>query len=289
MGNNMYGLNRKIIPAVFGLFLLLAGVPAMWAQSQTGGPPPDIQRITERGTLIVAMFSQDIPPFFMHDSEGRFYGLDVEIARDIAEKLGVELEFNREAQSFDEIIEIVMRNEADLAISWLSRTLQRSELVRYTKPYIVLHQGLLINRRKIKELTDKDYPLLTLNQPGAVIGVRSGTSYESYAESLFPEAEIRRFPDWDPDIVEAVYKGELTAGYHDEIEIKKYVMGRPEASIRAATAIIQDLTDPIAIAVPWNSYALLDWLNLYIEDYLEEWTADKLLRHYEESLRRNLE
>ncbi|MGM0423870.1 MAG: substrate-binding periplasmic protein [Thermodesulfobacteriota bacterium] len=246
--------------------------------------PPDIQRIKDRGKLVVAMFGQDIPPFFMHDEQGNFHGLDVKLARDIASRLGVDVEFNREAESFDEIINIVARKEADMGISWLSQTLERAEKVRFTEPYIVLRQGLLINRLQLAKLPQKDSVLQTLNHAQARIGVRSGTSYVDYAQNVFPQAQIQEYPDWAPYIVDAVFNGELVAGYHDEIEIKKYVVQRPEASIQASTAIIQDLTDPIAMAVPWDSPALLNWLNIYIQNHAGDWDADKLLQEYKDSL-----
>ncbi len=267
------------------MILSLLAVPVMTAYgSSYGSLPPDIQRIKDRGKLVVAMFHEDIPPFFMHDEQGRFYGLDVDLARDIADRLGVDVQFNRGAQSFDEIVEIVAAKEADVAISWLSRTLERAEKVRYTQPYIVLRQGLLINRLRLAELPKSQNPMQALNHPESRVGVRAGTSYVDFGHSIFPEAEIKEYPDWDPYIVEAVFQGELVAGYHDEIEIKKYVMQRPEASIQASTAIIKDLKDPIAMAVPWDSHALLDWLNIYIQEHARDWDADKVLQEYEESL-----
>ncbi len=275
---------EKIIPVLLAM-LMMAGMfcpePAAGEQSSL---PPDIQRIKDRGKLVVAMFKEDIPPFFMHNEQGRFYGLDVDLARDIADKLGVDLEFNRQAESFDQIIDTVASHEADVAISWLSQTLERAEKVRFTRPYIVLRQGLLINRLELAKLPQKGSALQTLNYVQARIGVRSGTSYVDYAQNFFPDAQIQQFPDWEPYIVDAVFQGELVAGYHDEIEIKKYIMKRPEASIKASTAIIQDLTDPIAMAVPWDSPVLLDWLNTYIQQQAGDWDADKLLQKYKDSL-----
>ena len=94
--------------------------------------PRDMQRIFDRGTLIVAMHAEDAPPFFMHDEKGRFYGLDVKLARDIGRRLGVKVAFNREAETYDGVIDIIKRREADIAISNLSSTLERSKRVCFT-------------------------------------------------------------------------------------------------------------------------------------------------------------
>ncbi|MEO1070035.1 MAG: hypothetical protein AAFW95_13100, partial [Cyanobacteria bacterium J06638_6] len=68
----------------------LAAVPAM---------PPDIEQILDRGKLIVAVLGQDNAPFFM-DREGQLSGLDLKLARSLAEQLGVSLEVTRSAQTF---------------------------------------------------------------------------------------------------------------------------------------------------------------------------------------------
>lgn len=247
--------------------------------------PPDIKRIKDRGEFVVAMYFNDIPPFFMHDENGNFYGLDVELAGDIAEKLGVKVRFDRRAKTFGEIVDIVVNKEADAAISLLSRTLKRAEKIRYTKPYIVLKQGLIINRLIFEKLTEKNSIIATLNQEQSVIAVKKGTSYVDFSHKIFPDAVIKEYPEWDPEIVDAVVSGEAAAGYHDEIEIKKYIISRPEAAIHATTAVIQDLNDPIAIAVPYDSNSLLDWLNLYIDQHVKNMNADSLLDKYKESLK----
>ncbi len=232
----------------------------------------------------MAMYYKDIPPFFMHDDQGNFYGLDVELARDIGKKLGVSVKFNRSARTFDQIVEIVASHEADVAISLLSRTLKRAEKVRYTSPYIILRQGLLINRLNLARLPEQKNIVQTLNQPEAVIGVKDGTSYVGFAQKLFPKATIRKYPEWNPGAVQAVISGRITAGYHDETEIKKYIITRPETAIQVTTAVIQDVTDPIAMALPWDSHALLDWLNIYIEQFTQKLNGDQLIEKYMKDL-----
>lgn len=247
--------------------------------------PPDIKRIKDRGEFVVAMYFNDIPPFFMHDENGNFYGLDVELARDIADKLGVKVRFDRKAKTFGEIVDMVVNHEADAAISLLSRTLKRAEKIRYTKPYIVLKQGLIINRLSFEKLTKNKSIINTLNQKQSVIAVKKGTSYVDFSHRIFPDAVIKEYPEWDPEIVDAVVSGEAAAGYDDEIEIKKYIISRPEAAIHVTTAVIEDLNDPIAIAVPYDSNSLLDWLNLYIDQHVKKITADTILDKYKKSLK----
>ena len=65
--------------------------------------PADIDKIKKRGKLIVAMTQQDNPPFFYGEGKN-VSGIDVDIARRVAALLEVEVEFNRDAQSFTEVV-----------------------------------------------------------------------------------------------------------------------------------------------------------------------------------------
>ena len=51
--------------------------------------PQEIQRIKARGKLVVARFEEDRPPFFYRNNNGELAGIDVSLARDIAQSLGV--------------------------------------------------------------------------------------------------------------------------------------------------------------------------------------------------------
>jgi ABC-type amino acid transport substrate-binding protein len=218
----------------------------------------------------------------MHDEDNRFYGLDVELAREIADELGVEVVFKRSAQTFGEIIDILVKQEADVAITLLSRTLNRSMRVRFTRPYLTLRQGLLVNRLKTASKRKNQELIEALNQPNVKIGVKYGTSYVDFAYNLFKQAMVVTYQEWDPDLIKAVLSGEIHAAFHDEIEIKKVIAGKPDIALKLQPVIMKDTKDPIAMAVPWDSQHLLSWLNLYIESANLDLDADKLLSKYAE-------
>lgn len=276
---------QKMYRKLFSI-ILLSVLSICCVQAEGQEYPPDIQRITDRGKLIVAMYVNDIPPFYMHDENGKFYGLDVELATDIAEKLGVEVEFKRDYKTFSEIVEGIVRHEADVAVTLLSRTLDRAKKVRFTRPYIILRQGLLISRIRIAQRERQLTLNEILNHPGSEIGVKAGTSYVAFAKQRFPLATIREYPEWDPDIISAVLKGEVIAAFHDEIEIKKVVIGKPETALHLQTVVLKDTEDSIAMAVPWDSTHLLSWLELYLETVNPDWTTDKLLKKYSKSVQK---
>lgn len=266
----------------------LAAANARQAESATGNIsiyPREMQNIINRGKVVFAMTKADQKPFFYVDEQtGIMVGLDVELAYEIANLLGVKAVFNRDAGSFDEVVLKVVNKEADIALSKLSRTLRRAELVRYTIPYIIFRQGLLFNRLELAKVsTEKNLPEFVKNFRGR-LGVIENSSYASYAAVNFPYANIRTYPSWG-ETVDALFAGEVLAAYRDEGEIQIVNTLRQDSSFLMKMVVLSDQQDPIAIAVAPDAPLLQEWLNLFLENYIaqhkKELTTQRLVeRHF---------
>ena len=267
------GLKLRIIFIITLVIILTA--PGVSSQDRH----PGIQLIKDKGKLVVAMVNADHPPFFMVNEKGELYGLDVKLGKDIAQELDVKVEFNRKAKTFDEVIAMVVRKEADVAISKLSKTLKRSEKVLFTTPYIVLRRGLLINRLKMAQTGDDGDPIEFITNLRGDIGVIAASSYVDFARCMFPKASIKEFGTWE-DVISALEKGSILAAFRDELEIKKIIRARPGISLKVQTVVFKDTKDPIAMAVSWDNPFLLYWLNEYLETRNFDLDADKLLSEY---------
>ncbi|MCG9966577.1 ABC transporter substrate-binding protein [Pelotomaculum terephthalicicum JT] len=244
--------------------------------------PPDIRRIKEKGRLTVAMFRQDRPPFFYNDDSGRLAGIDAALARDIARWLEVDVVFDRQAGSFDEVVDRVASGQADLAVSKLSVTLSRAQKVRYTQPYTVFKQALLVNRMALAALEAKHpdgEPLDLIINAAQKIGVRENTSYVEYGRNLFPHAEIISFTELE-ELIAAVQEGTVPAAFYDEFELRNAIDKNPSLSIYAKLFVIKDRVDPIAMAVAPEDGQLLAWLNLYLDIMKQDLQIDQQLAEY---------
>ena len=249
--------------------------------------PPDIQRILDRGKLVVAVLGKDNAPFFMGGAQSPT-GLDIKIAEGLADALGVELEFNRSATTFNDVVEQVYQLKADIAISKLSRTLSRAQRVRFSRPYVNMRQGLLINRVQIAQQADgSSSPVEAIRNFSGKVGVIKGSSYAGFLNQKFPGATVDEYPTWD-DVVEAVIRGDVQAAYRDELEVKKVILKNPDAALRLQTIALTDTKDPIAMAMPWDS----DHLRAFVDQYLDyqelDYTADMVLEEYADTLRADL-
>ena len=124
-----------------------------------------LDRILERGTLIVATDAA-WPPFEYMEGED-VVGADIEIASDIAESLGVELEVVNVA--FDSLSMYLENGEADLAIAAITVTEERQETMEFSEPYCDYCQYIVVKEddETVKSIDDL---------AGYTIGVHLGTT-----------------------------------------------------------------------------------------------------------------
>ncbi len=248
---------------------------------------PELACIKRRGTLVIGMLNHDVPPFIMEDSQGNLIGIDVEIAREMANELGVKVAFNRNASTFDEVVDMVANRQADLGISKLSITLARAERVKFSDPYVSLNKAVFVNRlalEKIRKNPEESIESL-MNRPSSSIGVEAGSSYVHYAKRIFPNANIIEFNSWDKDIVPKVLKGELLAAFRDEWAIRQSMYAAPKSYFENLSIIIKDEPDSLMIIVPWNSSQLLAWANQFLQVKNIKFTSDGLMQKYQKMIK----
>lgn len=210
-------------------------------------------------------------------------GFDIQLAAAIAKELGVELELNRSANTFNGVVETVYHRGADMAISKISRTMKRAARVRFSHPYLQMRQGLLINRLLLAQQTNSDNVVEAIRELTGEVGVIKGSSYVGFLKQKFPQATIVELESWE-DIVNAVGAGELLAGYRDELEIKKVVKTKPDAALQLQTAVLTDTQDSLAVVLPWDSTHLLAFTNQYLDTLDTEYTADGILAEFADYL-----
>jgi len=265
----------------FALFANLSVAQTVQDADALAGPP-DLLGIAERGKLVVAMTSFDNAPFYSV-KDGHLVGIDVELSEDIAAALGVEVEFDRTAETFNDVVAKVKNGEADLAISKISRTNSRALVVAFSNPYVRLKNALMFNRLNLAQKSQgKDLGEYVREFDGN-LGVIEKSSFANFAKTRFPKANIVAFKNWG-EVVDATISGAVDAAYRDEFEVRRIAEDRPETSISLRTVTIGDARDAIAVAAPWNAPRLLAIVNQVIDDRPTELNADDVIALYRASI-----
>jgi len=264
------------------LIVLVSSLTSAHAVAQMAGStvplPTDIAAIKKANVLVVAMTKKDVPPFFSGEGDD-IRGLDVEIARRIGVLLGVPVQFRRDAESFAEVVEQVRDGKADIAVSKLSVTGPRLQVVRFSDPYVKLRQSLIVNRLWLSQHSQGKETYQVIRDFNGKISFVKNSSYDTFARINFPNATFLPEEKWDV-IIDKVTRGDIAAAYRDEFEIKKIAFEKPDAAISTKTIAIADSSDYIAVAVNPKSIQLLSIVNYVIKNEYNNIDTKKLMDRY---------
>ena len=260
------------------LFILLSTVVHAQLPISTVPLPTDIAAIKKANVLVVAMTKKDVPPFFSGEGDN-IHGLDVEIAQRIGVLLGVPVQFRRDAESFAEVVEQIRDGRADIAVSKLSVTGPRLQVVRFSDPYVKLRQSLVVNRLWLSQNSQGKETYQVIRDFNGKISFVKNSSYDTFARINFPNAQFLPEEKWDV-IIDKVTRGDIAAAYRDEFEIKKIAFEKPDAAISTKTITIADSSDYIAVAVNPKAIQLLSIVNYVIKNEYNNIDTKKLMDRY---------
>jgi ABC-type amino acid transport substrate-binding protein len=274
----------RLIATALGLMLSLA-LPIQRTAADEPVVFPDIQRILDAGVIRVAIRARDAEPLIMTDPDGALAGSEPDLARDLAQKLGVDVEFVRTADTYDGVVDIVARKEADIAVSYLSGGMRRARYVFFSRPYIQQSGHLFYNRARFAELR-RDYGIDNLRglegipvAPELQVGVIGGSVYETKLERDFPKSPLRRFETLG-EMMAAVRAGETFAALSGGLQVDYYMRSHPATAIYVA--IDPDIRHPddIRVAVRPDAPNLLRWVDLYLANHVGMLEDADIVQHY---------
>ena len=172
--------------------------------STAGSGGDQLERVNE-GTLTVC---SEIPyKPFEYEENGEFTGFDIDLSREIAERLDLELEVLPSA--FDGLQSGAALNsqQCDMAASAMTITEERKANIDFSDGYYDSKQSLLV-------AADSDIASIE-DLAGKSVGVQNETTGEAYTRENAPsDAEIKGFPG-DSDMFNALQAGQVDALLQD--------------------------------------------------------------------------
>ena len=230
--------------------------------------------LVEAGKLTVAV-SPDFPPFEMLEGD-EYVGFDIELAKAIAEYLGLECEFTN--LQFDAITPAIEAGgQADVGISGITILPDREEQVDFSDVYYIADQSVAV--MKGSEIT-KDNVDDALNAEGMVIAVQSGTTGETFAQENFPNATVQPYGN-ATDAFAALQAGQ-ESGEVDAVCMDKAVVERMLAEAYTDAEIVKNVAtgEEYAVAVSKDNPGLLKAVNDALAALEADGTIDDLIAQY---------
>src|SRR6056297_3012280 len=150
------------------LLVLLSGASVFGAgaqEVQTEGEDNSLDYILDNGEFVLGL-DDSFPPMGFRDDNGEIVGFDIDLAKEVAERMGVELVVK--PVDWDGIALSLKNGDIDVIWNGLTITDERKETMGFTKPY-------LNNRQIIIVRVDSDIATKA-DIEGKVVGVQLGSS-----------------------------------------------------------------------------------------------------------------
>lgn len=283
--------------ALLGALLLLIGAACGGEDTGSSAPPRDTEDDTteedgaeEATGLLAAVQNAGVlrvstdpayPPQSSLNKQGEYEGFDIDVATEIANRLGVEIAW--ETPSWDAITAGNWSGRWDVSVGSMTVTPERAEVLHFTPAYYYTPASVAVHEDNT-DITDVETDL-----DGKTIGVCSGCTYDFYLEKTLdiPGEEIEFVID------DAEIKGyDTDSSAINDLEIGD---GRRLDAAISATPTLEGAVDkgkaiklvgepifyePLAVAIdrnaPEDPQPLVDAISAIIEEMHADGTLTEL-------------
>lgn len=261
-------LFKKILSmaVIGGLTLSLAGCGANAAKGENDSNGK-ITKIKENGKLVVGL-SADYAPYEFHimkDGKDQIVGFDIDIAKEIANDMGVNLEIKE--MDFGAIVQSVKSGAIDLGISGLTPDEKRKEAVDFSDIYYEAEQGILINKN------NKDSIKSIEDLKGKKVGAQIGSIQAEIANGI-DGADVKLLDNVNTLILE-LKTGKLDA-LIVELPVSK-IATEVNEELAVADNVIKISEGGSAIAIQKGNKDLVDQVNATIKKLKDDGKMDQLV------------
>ena len=245
----------KILSVVLALILVIGCFAACGKKEE--------KKTEEKKTLVMAT-NAEFPPYEYHEGDA-VVGIDAEIAKLIADKLGMELKI--EDVAFDSIIPGVQAGKYDMGMAGMTVNEERLKSVNFSDSYATGVQVVIVKEGgSIASLDDI---------AGKKIGVQTSTTGDIYASGDFGDENVVKF-DSGAAAVEALKSGKVDCVIIDNEPAKSYVAANEGLKILETEYAVEDY----AICFAKENTELQAKVNAALKELIADGSVQKIIDKY---------
>ncbi len=229
----MKKLINSTLAAVLALSIAGCSTSSNSTTSTTSETGDHLTRIQDAGKLIVGL-EGDWQPFSFHDESDNLVGFDVEVAQNIAERIGVEIEIIE--SPWDTLFTGMASGQFDMVVNGVDVTEERSKSYDFSDPYAYDHTVLVVKADETEIQTFEDLKdKTTANSIGSTY-MEIGESYGANVQGV----------DTLSETMSMVINEQVDATINAETSVQDYLNTTGETRV----AVIDKLDEVTAYAIP---------------------------------------
>ena len=204
------------------------------------------------------------PPYEMTTDAGEFEGIDIDTAKAIAEKLGLELQIDD--MDFDAALLSVQQGKADIVMAGVTVTDERKAVMDFSDSYATGIQSIIVPEGS--DITSPD------DLAGKKIGTQRGTTGYIYCSDDFGDDAVVAYDD-GLTAVQALKNGQVDAVVIDNAPAQEFVAANPGLVILDTSYAEEDYAIGLA-----KGSALEDAVNAALEELKADGTLQSIVDKY---------
>ena len=261
--------NKHIILIMIILLLSLSLIACSNSEkASTSNESSIMQKIKDSGKLVLGT-SADYPPYEFHkqiDGKDEIVGFDIDIAKEIAKDLGVELEIKD--MDFNGLLAALETENVDIVVAGMTPDEERKKSVDFSKTYYDPEQGLLVrneDKEKYKSIDDLK---------GMKIGAQKGTIQEDVANDI-EDSQVKALGKIT-DLVLELKNGKIDGVILAIPVAEAYEKANSDLSLSSYIDFGKE--GGVAVAIKKGNEELIDAVNGTIDRLMEDDTLDKFIQ-----------
>ncbi len=265
-------MKRAYVPILVALLMtMLAGCAHNSVQTVGAGDSLSVlERITAKGELVVGT-AGSMPPFNMTTRDGEIIGLDVDLAKYLADGMGVTLKLK--VMPFAELLPALESGTVDMIISAMTITPERNLKFSFVGPYFVSGKAFLTKKEKIASAQQ----VSEINRPDITLAALHGSTSQFFAQEAIPKAKLVTTQDYDL-AVDMVINNKVDAFIADFPICLVSLMRYPQKGLYS---LLTPFTyEPFGIAMPAGDPTPVNWVENFLNAMEESGALDDLKAHW---------
>lgn len=228
----------------------------------------ELEKVKAAGKLVIGV-EGTYPPFTYHDDNGELTGLDIELGKALADKLGVEVEFQEAA--WDSLLIGIDTERFDTVINSVSITDERAEKYDFSDPYYY-------EARRVVVRADDD----SIHGPEDLNGKKIATNTTNAFIPWYEEQGVEVVGvDTSGEAIDLLLSGRVDFVGINVPVLNAYLQEHPDAADKVKEAfVIPNSEDVIAIPVRKGEPEFLDAINAALAELREEGTLKEISEKY---------
>ena len=218
----------------------------------------------EDGKLIMST-NAAFPPYEMTNDAGEYEGIDVEMAGEIAKRLGLELEIDD--MDFDSALLAVQQGKSDIAMAGITVSEDRLLVMDFSDSYANGVQVIIVPEDS--DIASPD------DLEGKLIGTQRATTGNIYCVDEYGEDAVITY-DNGLTAVQALTNGQLDCVIIDNAPAQSFVEANPGLKILDTAFAEEDY----AIGVAKGNTQLLDAINSILAEMEADGTTQAIVDKY---------